>query len=389
MSLKAIIIGGGIGGLTAAIALGQAGIQAEVYEQAAALNEVGAGVGLWANAVRSLSQIGLTGEVLQLAGGTLGLGVKRPDGQWLFRHSKDVMDQRWGAGFVAVHRAELQSLLLRALDPASVHLGARCQRFEQLDGSVRVQLDNGVEVVGDVLIGADGVHSVVATPLLSRRPLTYRGYTTLRAVTPPGSVPTVGEAVETWGIGRRFGLQPTSGHRILWYAAWNSPPHGPASDHAPERLLQRFGAWHEPIRAVIEATRPESTVRTDIYDRWPTTAWTRGRVALLGDAIHPMTPDLGQGACQAIVDATTLADCLAGTVDVPTALRSYRRQRMKNAAMTTVLARAFGAVGQWEHRRSCAARDALLKALPESFQLRQLDLIVGRVRSTGKRGSGC
>jgi 2-polyprenyl-6-methoxyphenol hydroxylase-like FAD-dependent oxidoreductase len=129
---------------------------------------------------------------------------------------------------------------------------------------------------------------------------------------------------------------------------------------------------------VIEATPEDAIVRNDIYDRWPARTWTRGRVALIGDAIHPMTPDLAQGACQAIIDATTLADCLAKGGDPRAALREYQRRRWRNAARTTLLARSAGSMGQWHGRLTCASRNAVLRATPLSLQLRQLDLVIGR-----------
>jgi 2-polyprenyl-6-methoxyphenol hydroxylase-like FAD-dependent oxidoreductase len=133
-------------------------------------------------------------------------------------------------------------------------------------------------------------------------------------------------------------------------------------------LRALFGAWHDPIPAVIEATPDDAVVRNDIYDRWPTRTWTRGRVALIGDAIHPMTPDLAQGACQAIVDGTTLAKCLAETSDPQAALRKYQRHRWRTAARR---------MGQWNGRLACSTRNALLRAMPPSLQLRQLDLVIG------------
>jgi 2-polyprenyl-6-methoxyphenol hydroxylase-like FAD-dependent oxidoreductase len=378
MGPKIVIIGGGIGGLTAAVACARRGLDAEVYEQAPELKEVGAGVGLWANALRALEPIGLAGPAARLGGGLAGSGIKRPDGTWLMYQPQEVMRQRWGAGFAPVHRAELQRLLASQLDPATIHLGTRCTGFQDTAEAVNVHFADGRQLQADVLIGADGVHSAVRGTLLGTTPLRYRGYTAVRSLTPAGSVPLPDDGIETWGQGARFGLAPASGERIIWYATWNAPA-GTADDIGMQaRLLRLFGAWHDPIRAVIEATPEDVVVRNDIYDRWPARTWTRGRVALIGDAIHPMTPDLGQGACQAIVDAVTLAGCLAEAAGLRAGLRAYQQRRRRNAATATLLARGFGTAGQWEGRRTCAVRDALLKAMPLSVQLRQLDLVVGR-----------
>ena len=377
MGPRIVIIGGGIGGLTAAAALARRGLAAEVYEQAPELKEVGAGVGLWANALWALETIGLAGAVGQLGERVDRQGVKRPDGSWLMCYPQELLEKRWGAGFAAVHRADLQRLLAAQLDPAAIHLGARCTGFQDTPQAVTVHFADAHEVKADVLIGADGVHSAVRATLLGPAPLRYRGYTVVRSLTPAGSVRLPREGIETWGQGARFGFAPTRGDRIIWYASWNTPAGGEHDGGLRAHLLALFGDWHDPIPAVIEATPEDTIVRNDIYDRWPARTWTRGRVALIGDAIHPMTPDLAQGACQAIIDATTLASCLAEASDPRAALREYQRRRWRNAARTTLLARSFGNTGQWDGRLTCAARNALLRAMPLSLQLRQLDLVIG------------
>jgi 2-polyprenyl-6-methoxyphenol hydroxylase-like FAD-dependent oxidoreductase len=375
---RVAIIGCGIGGLTTAIALAQAGIEVAVYEQAPELGEVGAGVGMWANALRALHPLGMSDAVLALSAGPVSQGVRLPEGRWLLRQPREAMEARWGAGFISVHRAELHTLLASAVDPATIHLGVRCTGFEQTGATVRVHFADGPPIETDVLVGADGVHSIVRSGLSGPARLRYRGYTNWRGVTPPGSVPPIAEVTETWGRGARFGLQPTSGDRILWYAGRNVAAGGVDDVDVRPELLETFGHWHEPIAAVIEATPEGSLVRNDIYDCWPTKRWSRGAVTLVGDAVHPMTPDLGQGACQAIVDGTTLARCLAEIPDVPQALDAYRRSRFRNAAIATLFARAWGSYGKWDGLLTCAIRNAAVRAMPLWLQLRQLDLVVGR-----------
>ncbi len=388
MKPKIVIIGGGIGGLTAAVALARRGLAAEVYEQAPVLEEIGAGVGLWSNALAALDSIGLSGKVTQLAVEVARQGIRRSDGAWLMCIRAEVMAARWGAGLVLVHRAELQQLLAAELDPASIHLGARCTGVEANGESAIARFADGREAQADVLVGADGVHSVVRACLFGPGSLRHRGYTCVRSITPAGSVPLPRDGAETWGRGARFGLGPTGGERIIWYATWNARAGADDVSDTAERLRAIFGSWHDPIPAIIEATPKTALIRTDIYDRQPTRTWARGQVALIGDAIHPMTPDLAQGACQAIVDATTLADCLAGSSDARAALREYQQRRWRNAAATTLMARNSGTIGRWKGGVACAARDAVLRATPPALQLRQLDLVLGGAkRGNPRRGT--
>ena len=380
MRPKIAIIGGGIGGLTAAVALARMGLAAEVYEQAPVLEEVGAGVGLWPNALTALAPIGLAGKVAQLAVKLTGQGIKRPDGAWLLCIPGEVMAQRWGAGFVLVHRAELQQLLAHELGTSFIHLDARCTGFDDSGQAVTAYFADGRQVQADVLVGADGVHSAVRTQLFGPAALRYRGYTTVRSITPAGSVPLPRDGIETWGRGARFGLGPTSGDRVIWYAMWNAPAGAHDADDTAARLRELFGGWHEPIPAIIDATPAAAVIRNDIYDHRPARTWSQGRVALIGDAIHPMTPDLAQGACQAILDATTLATCLAASRDTRAAIRNYQQRRWRNAAAATLMARNLGAMGQWKGHTVCTARNTLIRSIPLSLQLRQFDLVLGAPR---------
>jgi len=387
MQPKIVIIGGGIGGLTAAVALARRGLAAEVYEQAPVLEEIGAGVGLWPNAMAALEPIGLSGKVAQLAVKVAGQGLNRCDGTRLMWLPWQMMEKRWGTGIMLVHRAELQQLLAAELDPATIHLSARCTGLVADGGAVVARFADGREVPADVLVGADGVHSVIRAGLFGPSSLRYRGYTCIRSLTPAGSVPLPGESTETWGQGARFGMGPATGDRIIWWATWNSPPGVQDASDTAERLRTVFGAWHDPIPAVVEATPATALIRTDIYDSRPTRTWATGQVALIGDAIHPMTPDLAQGACQAIVDGTALASCLAASRDTRAGLRDYQQRRWRNAATVALVARNAGAMGQWQSGMSCIARDALFRAMPTSLQLRQFDLVLGRERQvTGTSG---
>jgi len=373
-----VIVGGGIGGLTAAIALRGVGIDATVCEQAPELHEVGAGIGLWANALHVFRQLGLAPAVLALGAGPLGGGIRSRGGRWLTRQPAEVLERRWAEPTIAVLRADLQALLLGALPAGAVRLNAHAVGVRQTVDAVTVRFENDETVTGDVVVGADGLHSVVRTQLFDAKPPRYRGYTAWRGVAPAGAAAGVDQASEFWGRGERFGVLPAREGRIAWYASANSPAGSVATAGAMAALLKRFAGWTEPVPAVLAATPEQSIVKNDVYDRPPIRRWVVGRVALLGDAAHPMTPDLGQGGCQAIVDAWALANSLTDSGDVARGLADYQRRRWRTAVVATLLARSLGRVGQWEHPVACWARAAALRATPLWLQLRQLDVVMRR-----------
>jgi 2-polyprenyl-6-methoxyphenol hydroxylase-like FAD-dependent oxidoreductase len=374
----ALIIGGGIGGLAAAIALRRAGIQATVYERADEIRAVGAGLALWANAVRALGRLGLGDAVRAIGVPEASGAVHSWRGETLIPMSSRDLEHKLGEISIVVHRAELQAILQGALDDDAVRLGARCTGFTQSRDGVTAQFADGTTASGDLLIGADGLHSAVRAQLFGARPPRYAGYTAWRAIAPfdharltPG---------ETMGRGARFGMAPVGGGQAYWYATFNTPEGGRDSEgQRKPTLLELFRGWHSPIEALIEATDEAAILRNDIYDRDPLPYWSVGRVTLLGDAAHPMTPNLGQGACQALEDAVVLADVLKEGGDVVAALRAYQSRRIERTAALVRQARQVGAVGQWSNPLACRLRDALMKYVVVRVQDRQMERIAGYV----------
>jgi 2-polyprenyl-6-methoxyphenol hydroxylase-like FAD-dependent oxidoreductase len=182
---------------------------------------------------------------------------------------------------------------------------------------------------------------------------------------------------ESWGRGRRFGIVPLNDGRVYWFATANAAEHG--RDPAGQlklRLFNAFRGWHAPIEAIIAATPESAILRNDIYDRDPLSRWTHGHVTLLGDAAHPMTPNLGQGACQAMEDAVVLAACLSGTRDVDAALRHYEARRIPRTSRIVLASRRIGDMAQWENPLACALRNLLVRATPTAIAERQMRSVV-------------
>ncbi len=373
-SRHALIIGSGIGGLAAAIALKQSGWTVTVCERVGELREVGAGLSLWANAIRALDQLGLGAAVRAQALPEVAGGIRTASGDLLLLTANHQLQARFGELSVMIHRAELHDLLRRSLGQA-VELGMECVGVTEDEQGVQAHFRNGQTRQGDLLIGADGLHSQVRTHLHGAQPPTYAGYTAWRAVVPFDLSQL--QTGESWGAGARFGQIPMQDGRVYWFATHNSTAGQTSPQGEKSALLEIFGDWHTPIRALIEATPAATILRNDIYDRPPLKRWGRGRITLLGDAAHPMTPNLGQGACQALEDAVILAKQLRIQPDIPAALRAYETIRIPRTTWIVQQSRWVGWVGQWQHPLAITLRNFLVKHLLSRFQYQQFAPLIG------------
>jgi 2-polyprenyl-6-methoxyphenol hydroxylase-like FAD-dependent oxidoreductase len=373
--LRAVIVGGGIGGLTTAFALRRAGLEVVVLEKAGELREIGAGISIWVNAVEALERMGLADAVQAAGREEIEAEIRTSDGATL---SRLPLGKRFGRN-VILTRSALQRVLLAALEEAGVPVrtGAECVGFKQDGFGVVAFLSDGEER-GDLLVGADGLNSVIRRRLFGDERPRYAGFTAWRGMV---DLEHHDEAFEAWGRGSVFGLAGLGRGRFYWYATRNAPE-GQADSQAGRKaeLLERFGGWHEPVPAVILATEEAEILRHDIYDREPLKRWGEGRVTLLGDAAHPMIPNLGQGACQAIEDAAVLAECLRGGTDVVRALRLYEGRRMGRTAWIARRSRLLGRVSQLENPLLCAARNAAVRAMPPRLQMRHLGAVLTNER---------
>jgi 2-polyprenyl-6-methoxyphenol hydroxylase-like FAD-dependent oxidoreductase len=375
---RVLIAGAGIGGLTAAIALRRAGAEVRVFERASDLAPVGAGLTLWANAITALREIGLGDMLASIGKPLMRSRILSWRGDTLAETPVETLARRFGTPLVAVHRADLQDALLAALGPGVTRTDAECTGFQQDGGQVRARLASGEEVAGDLLIGADGLRSTIRAQLLGATPPRYAGYTAWRGIARM-TLPLWDEAMaaESWGAGRRFGLVPLSDGRMYWFATLNAPEGaGDRPGGRKRELLDLFGACHDPVPAVIAATDEAAILRNDIYDRPPLAAWSRGRVTLLGDAAHPTTPNMGQGACQAIEDAVALAERLRADASLAAALQGYEAQRLRRANSVVRQSRRLGQIAQWQTPWAARARDALFTMLPDSLLFRPLEAVL-------------
>lgn len=371
--MRVLVVGAGMGGLTAAIALRRAGFEVEVFEQAPVIREVGAGLTIQCNAVRALGELGLA-EGLAGIGARVTLTELRDwRGRTLVASPFGPIEEEMKAPAYGVHRGDLQRYLLDAFGSEGVHPASRCTGFATREGGVELLIEGGRRVPGDAIVGADGIRSRIRAQLLGDEPPRYSGYTCWRGVTAEQDIVPEGLVFETWGPGARFGGVGLSGRRFYWFAPVNAPPEGrDEPGKVKSALLERYGSWASPTPRLIEATAEASIFRNDIIDRPPTDTWGEGPVSLLGDAAHPMTPNLGQGACQAIEDAVILGHCMKGATDLALGLRRYEDARRERTRKVVEMAWSLGRMGQWESGAARWIRDRLISWTPPGMAKKNL-----------------
>lgn len=372
---KAVISGAGIGGLTAAIALVQRGWDVTIYEQYPHNTIAGAGISLWPNAIAALDTIGLGHSIRHHGIPSRDGGIHLPNGRALVTARSDDFAAQYGNPTVLIHRAELHAVLCQAFGQ-TIHYGQTITRYEQSPDCVRVYCASGDTDVGDVFIVADGINSHIRQQWFPHITPRYVGYTAWRGVCQFEHDRVGTHWGESLGVGIRFGVTPLANDRIYWFATRNQAESGIIDvDNRQAYLLSLFDTWKGPIGAIIRATPPQAVLQHDIYDIPPLPYWVDQRVALLGDAAHAMSPNLGQGGCQAIEDAITLATAL-DQHDVINALRIYQHTRKQYVEHIAQRSYQVGKILTINHPWLCALRNVALALTPLSVSQKQLHPIL-------------
>lgn len=369
-----MVVGGGIGGLASAVALRSAGWDVRVLERGDELREVGAGITLWPNALRALDLLGVGDRVR--AQGTLeaGGGFRDRAGTWLFRADMQAMVERYGPS-VLIRRSALLGILADALPPGTATLSTEVTGVVERPGHVSVE-HRGGPTGADVVVAADGIRSRIRGVLWpDARGPRYAGYTTWRFVTPALDIDA--EVTESWGHGERVGIFPFGDGTFYCYQSATVPPDQRADDELGE-LERRFSGWHAPIPELLASVTAADVLRHDIYRLPPLRTFVTRRVALVGDAAHAMTPDLGQGGCTSLEDAVELARRLDdGPVDPAPGLARYDRLRRPR---TRAIARRSALSGRFAQASSPIAvrlRDRSARLLPHAAFLRSMEPVYG------------
>lgn len=375
-NLKVVIIGAGIGGLVAGIALQKSGYTVEIYDKVNELRPAGAGISLWSNGVKVLNWLGLGDEMASIGGSMNRMEYLDPQGKRLNHIDLQPLVERVGQRPYPVARTDLQRILLKGFGEDDVRLGFKCVGVEQDDVKVTAIFENGHQTTGDLLIAADGIHSglrsyVAGTEITPR----YADYVNWNGLVPASTDIAPHDVWQIYvGEGKRASMMPVGDHRFYYFFG---VPMAQGTRVDPKdrqnELAHYFTGWATPVQHLINHLNPLEINRLDICDLDPFTPIVRGRVVLLGDAAHASTPTLGQGGCQAMEDAEILCRFLVTTnLGVSDALHRYERDRLERTHSLVLRARKRADViyakdpqvtQQWYEHLSLESEEDVVNAL--------------------------
>ncbi|KAA5543557.1 FAD-dependent monooxygenase [Adhaeribacter rhizoryzae] len=371
--MKTGIIGAGIAGLTTAIALRRQGIATEIFESAPELKAIGVGLGLAANAIKAFRHLGIAEEVIAAGLSLNSYEILDEQGRIINTTDSQLLGKRYGLNNFTIHRAELHRVLQNHIVPGTLHLNKKAINLEQLPTGTKLFFEDGSETIVDNLIIADGIHSLIRQKLYPQVQPRYAGYTCWRAVIPnPGL--TLNTAVETWGIKGRFGYVPLAGNKIYWYACANAPQNSPQMQAFTILDLRKlFNQYHAPIPEMLEHTQTHQLIWNDICDLPALPQYALGNILFIGDAGHATTPNMGQGACQAIEDGVILAEAWRKNGSFAAAAQYFEQHRRARTQWVIEQSYRLGKVAHLENRFLIKLRNKAFRIMPARINQSQLD----------------
>lgn len=362
MNSEITIIGAGIGGLCTALALTKQGFTVRIYERALELKSTGAGIVLGANAMKSLDFLGVSEQIIQHSFSSNECTIfsdARKKLQSLHYKNNSIPN------YTFIHRSDLVKTLADSLPKGSIYFNKHLLDFKQKENHIELYFEDGSIIYTKYVIAADGIRSKIRQKLLPQKQIRFAGYTCWRGVLDncPDHIEQI--FTETWGPRGRFGIVPLSNNRMYWYAFKNSKANDPElAKWTKKELLSNFISYHDPIQQLIEKTPNENIIKHDIYDLEPLQQYTFGNILLVGDAAHAATPDMGQGACQAIEDALHLAVSLKKAQNIEEAFRNYESTRLNHTRRVVQDSRFLGKIAQIDIPLLCSIRNNLARITP-------------------------
>jgi 2-polyprenyl-6-methoxyphenol hydroxylase-like FAD-dependent oxidoreductase len=379
--MKGIIIGAGIGGLTTAIAFKKAGIDYHIMEAAPELKPVGAGIVMASNAMQVFQRLGIAEKIK-----SVGLEIEKADvvdQSFKLISALDVKNRitpRYGIGSFAFHRGRLQQALLSEIDEQKLMLNKRLVSLEQKSDSVLLHFEDESSVEADFVIGADGIKSAVRKSILGDVSYRYTHQTCWRGMSTYALTDNLkSNSYEMWGKqkGLRFGFVPTGENEVYFFTTYYTDANGKDEPgKVKEKLLELYSVFGKIPTQLIQATPEERIIRSDISDFTPIAQWHKGKVALLGDAAHATTPNLGQGGCQAVEDAFVVAHCLKSENSIQQAFAKYQSIRYQKAVHVVNMSWRLSEMTNIGNSFLQGLRNGAMRLMPESMTIRELDKIL-------------
>jgi FAD-dependent urate hydroxylase len=377
--VKVVVVGGGVAGLTLALALRRAGVEVEVHEKFDHLQGRTTGFTVWSYAIQKLTGFGLDRTKLDRIGTAIEVTeIRNQDGTLLGSMPVGEASRELGAPSYDINRRDLQETIVDELGPEIVHMGSEVVGVETGDGAATVLLAGGGRASGDLVVGADGIYSVLRDQVVAKSKLRYSGFAGWSGLIEfEHELLEDGHHVEIWGRGSKAGVATAGTGHARWYVTERAP--AGQKDVRRDEIFAHVEGWYPLIHDAVTATDESQIVRTEAWDLDPLDTWVKGRVVLLGDAAHATTPFAAMGACMAIDDADTLNGLLAGDGSIEWALSGYQEHRKKQAEKTVHHGRTMGHLAQLHNPFAIHARDAMFTHMPpEKWTEVARDMAAGR-----------
>lgn len=370
--MKITIIGAGIGGLTLAIALQKKGIEVEIFEATSAFGKVGAGIVLAINAMQVYQRLGLA-QQLKANGNCLEkMAITSADLKIMAGNELAYFEEKYALNNVAIHRATLHEILLSELPNVPLHLNKKLKNLEEHVEGIHLEFLDGTTHTADLVIGADGIHSGVRQSIFPQAKERFAKQLCWRGVVPfkleKGMDATMREA---WGNGRRFGIVPIEKGQVYWFACASYQKNAKEAFEGTD-LSALFSDFDPLVTQLIKASPSNQIIEAELSDLELLKTWHKGKVCLMGDAAHATTPNMGQGANQAIESAWVLADCLAKEVDYHTAFECFQKTRQAKAHQIIKTSWQIGKLAHLQNPVLTTFRNAMVRITPDAIGRKQL-----------------
>lgn len=368
--MEIAIIGAGIGGLTTALALKQIGIKTTIFESASEIKAVGAGIALAGNAMQIFDKLGVRHKIE--SAGHIIKSIKITDEQMHIVSTSQLekFEKQYGVYNLAIHRADLHKILADEIGYDNIKLSKRLINIESTE-PYQLSFEDGSKYTADAIIGADGINSTIRKHFLEFGKLRDTKQKCWRGVCEVNwKYNYENEAIETWGKGKRFGFIKISTNKIYWYAVANENLVNPSTS-----LTELFKEFHTDVLEIIKATPESKIIFNELKDLEPIYKWQKGKVCLIGDAAHATTPNMGQGACQAVEDAYTISKLFKQSNDIEEVFKQFEAKRLKKAHFIVNTSWKIGKIAHYENGMAIWLRNKILKVIPESINHKQLEKV--------------